>query len=174
MLLDENQSFHFVGVGGAGMSAIAYVLLKKGFRVSGSDLNASEATARLSNCGATIYLGHAAANLGDTGAIVVSSAIRQDNPELAEARRIGLPVFHRADILAALLNQCDGIAVAGSHGKTTTTSMIAFLLEMAGMDPNVLIGGDLDAIGGNAKVGDCGSIVSSAACSFIRPPTCVR
>ena len=162
MLLDENQSFHFIGVGGAGMSAIAYVLLKKGYRVSGSDLHASEATARLSNSGATIYLGHAAANLGETGAVVVSSAIRPDNPELLEARRLGLPIFHRADVLAGLLNQCDGIAVAGSHGKTTTTSMIAFLLETAGLDPNVLIGGDLDAIGGNAKVGDCGLLVAEA------------
>lgn len=153
MLLDEIQSFHFVGVGGAGMSAIAYILLKKGYRISGSDLHASEATARLSNIGAIIFMGHAAANLGDVGAVVLSSAIRPDNPELVEAHRLGLPVFHRADVLAGLLNQCDGIAVAGSHGKTTTTSMIAYLLEKAGIDPNVLIGGDLDAIGGNAKVG---------------------
>ncbi len=162
MLLDEIRSFHFIGVGGAGMSAIAYVLLKKGYRVSGSDLHASEATARLSNSGATIFLGHAAANLEGDGAVVLSSAIRPDNPELTEARRLGLPIFHRADVLAGLLNQCDGIAVAGSHGKTTTTSMIAYLLEKAGRDPNVLIGGDLDAIGGNAKVGNSSWLVAEA------------
>ena len=162
LLLDETQSFHFVGVGGAGMSAIAYMLLKKGYKVSGSDLHASEVTARLSNSGATIFLGHAAANLYDVGAIVLSSAIRPDNPELIEARRLGLPVYHRADILASLLNQCDGVAVAGSHGKTTTTSMIAYLLEKAGLDPNILIGGDLDAIGGNAKMGNSTWLVAEA------------
>ena len=107
-------------------------------------------------------MGHAAANLCDVGAVVLSSAIRPDNPELVEARRRGLPVFHRADVLAGLLNRCDGIAVAGSHGKTTTTSMIAFLLEKAGLDPNVLIGGDLDAIGGNAKVGKSRCLVAEA------------
>lgn len=162
LLFDEIRSFHFVGAGGAGMSAIAYMLLKKGYQVSGSDLHASETTARLSNSGAIIYLGHSAANLADVGAIVLSSAIRSDNPEVVEARRRGLPVFHRADILAGLMNQCDGIAVAGSHGKTTTTSMIAFLLEKAGLDPNVLIGGDLDAIGGNAKVGTSRFLVAEA------------
>ncbi|MBP2665201.1 MAG: murC, partial [Firmicutes bacterium] len=163
MLLDEFQSFHFIGVGGAGMSAIAYMLLKKGYLVSGSDLHASEATARLSNNGAVIYMGHAAANLTEAvGAVVLSSAIRPDNPELVEARHLGLPIFHRADVLAGLLNQCDGIAVAGSHGKTTTTSMIAYLLEKAGMDPNVLIGGDLEAIGGNAKVGSSRCLVAEA------------
>ena len=163
MLLDEFQSFHFIGVGGAGMSAIAYMLLKRGYRVSGSDLHASEATTRLSNSGAVIYMGHAAANLTEAvGAVVLSSAIRPDNPELVEARLLGLPVFHRADVLAGLLNQCDGIAVAGSHGKTTTTSMIAYLLEKAGLDPNVLIGGDLEAIGGNAKVGSSRCLVAEA------------
>lgn len=162
MLLEETQSYHFIGVGGAGMSAIAYVLLKKGYRVSGSDLHASEATARLSSCGAAIFMGHAAANLYDVGAVVLSSAIRPDNPELIEARLRGLPIYHRADVLAALLNQCDGIAVAGSHGKTTTTSMIAYLLEKAGLDPNVLIGGDLEAIGGNAKVGESSYLVAEA------------
>ena len=162
MLFDEIDSFHFVGVGGVGMSAIAYILLKKGCRVSGSDLHASEVTARLANSGATIFLGHAAANLTDVKAIVVSSAIRTENPEVLEAQRRGLPIFHRSDLLAALLNGCDGIAVAGSHGKTTTTSMIAFLLERAGKDPHVLIGGDLDAIGGNAKVGSSSWMVAEA------------
>ncbi len=162
MLFDEIDSFHFVGVGGVGMSAIAYILLKKGCRVSGSDLHASEVTARLANSGATIFLGHAAANLTDVRAIVVSSAIRTENPEIVEAQRRGLPIFHRSDLLAALLNGCDGIAVAGSHGKTTTTSMIAYLLERAGKDPHVLIGGDLDAIGGNAKVGSSSWMVAEA------------
>lgn len=161
-MFDEIKAFHFVGVGGAGMSAIAYILLKKGYRISGSDLHASEITARLSNCGATIFLGHAAANLADSEAVVLSSAIGPDNPERMEAERLGLPIFHRSDLLAELLNQSDGIAVAGSHGKTTTTSMIAFLAERAGLDPNVLIGGDLDAIGGNAKVGASSWLVAEA------------
>lgn len=162
MLFEEVNSFHFVGVGGAGMSAIAYILLKKGCHVSGSDLNESIVTARLANSGAVIFLGHAAANLLETEAVVLSSAIGPENPEVLEARRRGLRIFHRADLLAELLNQCDGIAVAGSHGKTTTTSMIAFLTEKAGIDPNVLIGGDLDAIGGNAKVGASSWMVAEA------------
>lgn len=163
MLFDEIDSFHFVGIGGVGMSAIAYILLKKGCQVSGSDLQASEVTARLANGGAKIFLGHAAANLTDVKALVVSSAIHQtENPEVLEAQRRGLPIFHRSDLLAALLNGCDGIAVAGSHGKTTTTSMIAFMLERAGKDPYVLIGGDLEAIGGNAKVGSGSWMVAEA------------
>lgn len=161
-MFDENKSFYFIGAGGAGMSAIAYVLLKQGYRVSGADLCASETTQRLIKNGATIFQGHSEGNLGDEDAVVVSSAIREDNPELMAARASGKRVFHRSDILAALLNQCEGIAVAGSHGKTTTTSMIAYMLEQAGEDPNVLIGGDLDAIGGNAKVGTSRWMVAEA------------
>ncbi len=144
------------------MSAIAYVLLKKGHSVSGADLSVSEVTNRLVENGAKIFKEHAAENLRDVDAVVVSSAIRQDNPELVAARSRGIPVFHRADVLAELLNRQDGIAVAGSHGKTTTTSMIAFLLEQAGVDPNILIGGDLDLIGGNAKVGSSSWMVAEA------------
>ena len=121
LLLDDKKSFYFIGAGGAGMSAIAYVLLKKGHNVSGADLSVSEVTNRLVENGAKIFKEHAAENLCDVDAVVVSSAIREDNPELVAARSRGIPVFHRADILAELLNRQDGIAVAGSHGKTTTT-----------------------------------------------------
>lgn len=161
-MLDENKSFYFIGAGGAGMSAIAYMLLKKGYSVSGADLCASETTDRLVEIGARIYRGHSAENLRNEDAVVVSSAIRPDNPELVAARDRGVKIFHRSDILAALLNQHDGIAVAGSHGKTTTTSMIAYLLERAGEDPNILIGGDLAEIGGNAKVGASRWLVAEA------------
>lgn len=161
-MLDGNKSFYFIGAGGAGMSAIAYVLLKLGYRVSGADLCESETTGRLVQNGATIYQGHSGEHLSDEDAVVVSSAIREDNPELLAARQRGMKVLHRSDVLAALLNRHDGIAVAGSHGKTTTTSMIAYLLEQAGEDPNVLIGGDLAAIGGNAKVGKGRWLVAEA------------
>lgn len=144
------------------MSAIAYVLLRLGYQVSGSDLHASETTVRLSEQGGMIFLGHDRENLPQVDSVVVSSAIRKDNPELCEARDRGLPVFHRADVLAFLLNNRDGIAVAGSHGKTTTTSMIAFILDKAGIDPSVLIGGDLDAIGGNSKLGSSRWMVAEA------------
>jgi UDP-N-acetylmuramate--alanine ligase len=162
LLIESCKSFHFIGIGGAGMSAIANVMLRLGYQVSGSDLHASETTVRLSEQGGMIFLGHDRKNLPQVDSVVVSSAIRKDNPELCEARDRGLPVFHRADVLAFLLNNRDGIAVAGSHGKTTTTSMIAFILDKAGIDPSVLIGGDLDAIGGNSKLGSSRWMVAEA------------
>ena len=144
------------------MSAIAYVLLRLGYRVSGSDLLKTETTARLSEQGGLIFFGHDRNNLPSVDAVVVSSAIRKDNPELCAAQERGLPIFHRADVLAFLLNNKDGIAVAGSHGKTTTTAMIAYMLDKAGIDPSVLIGGDLDAIGGNSKLGSSRWLVAEA------------
>lgn len=161
-MIETYKSFHFIGIGGAGMSAIANVLLRLGYRVSGSDLHASETTARLSTQGGMIFLGHDRAHLPQVDAVVVSSAIKKDNLELCEALERGIPVLHRADLLAFLLNNRDGIAVAGSHGKTTTTSMIAFILDKAGIDPSVLIGGDLDAIGGNSKLGGSRWLVAEA------------
>jgi len=144
------------------MSAIALVLLDLGYQVSGSDLHASDLTAKLSHRGGVIHLGHQAANLNGETAIVVSTAIRPDNPEYAAALERKLPIYHRSDLLAALMRTREGIAIAGAHGKTTTTSMIALLLEKGGLDPTILIGGELDEIGGNAKLGSGKFLVAEA------------
>jgi UDP-N-acetylmuramate--alanine ligase len=147
------QHVHFIAIGGAGMSGIAKVLLAQGYQVSGSDLKPSEWTARLEQLGARVYIGHDAANLDGADLVVVSSAIGPDNPELLAAQTAGLPVVHRADMLARLMTTRRGIAVAGAHGKTTTTSMIAMVLERCGLDPTVLVGGEVTDMGGNAKLG---------------------
>ncbi|HEY1758435.1 MAG TPA: UDP-N-acetylmuramate--L-alanine ligase [Bryobacteraceae bacterium] len=148
------QPVHFVGIGGIGMSGLAEILLGMGYPVSGSDLRASSVTEGLEQRGATVYLGHRASNLGDARAIVVSSAVPQDNPEIAEARRLGLPVIPRGELLAELMRLKFGIAVAGSHGKTTTTSMIAAIMTHAGFDPTVVVGGRVGMMGGaNARLG---------------------
>ncbi len=148
------QPVHFVGIGGIGMSGLAEVLLELGYHVSGSDLKLSATTRRLADRGAKIFEGHAAENIDHVKAIVVSSAVRPDNPEVAEARRIGIPVIPRGELLAELMRQKFGIAVAGSHGKTTTTSMIAAILSHAGLDPTIVVGGRVGTMGGaNARVG---------------------
>jgi len=148
------QPVHFVGIGGIGMSGLAEILLGMGYRVSGSDLRSSSVTEGLEQRGARVHLGHQAANLGDARAIVVSSAVPQDNPEVAEARRLGLPVIPRGELLAELMRLKFGIAVAGSHGKTTTTSMIAAIMTHAGLDPTVVVGGRVGMMGGaNARLG---------------------
>jgi UDP-N-acetylmuramate--alanine ligase len=152
-LLKDIKKIHFIGIGGAGMSAIAKVLLQMGYIVSGSDLAKTETTNKLEKMGAHVYLGHSEENLHDTQAIVVSTAIPETNPEVKLARKKNLPVFHRADVVAHLMLQYKGIAVAGAHGKTTTTSMIAVMLEHAGVDPTVIIGGEVDYLNGNAKLG---------------------
>ncbi|HHY94106.1 MAG TPA: UDP-N-acetylmuramate--L-alanine ligase, partial [Firmicutes bacterium] len=131
------QRVHFIGVGGAGMSALARVLLEMGDVVSGSDLQASEATARLARQGARIYRGHRPEHVGDAEVVVVSAAVPEDNVELQEARARGLPVLGRGQLLARLMSQRQGVAVAGAHGKTTTASMVASCLEEAGLDPTV-------------------------------------
>src|SRR5579864_9559476 len=148
------QPVHFVGIGGIGMSGLAEVLLELGYRVSGSDLKLSAATRRLADRGAAIFEGHAAENIDSAKAIVVSSAVRADNPEVMEARRLGIPVIPRGELLAELMRQKFGIAVAGSHGKTTTTSMIATALSHAGLDPTIVVGGRVGTMGGaNARLG---------------------
>jgi UDP-N-acetylmuramate--alanine ligase len=148
------QPVHFVGIGGIGMSGLAEVLLELGYRVSGSDLKFSPSTQRLTDRGATIFEGHDAQNIGGANAVVVSSAVREDNPEVMEARRLGIPVIPRGELLAELMRQKFGIAVAGSHGKTTTTSMIAAILNHAGLDPTIVVGGRVGTMGGaNARVG---------------------
>ncbi|WP_435174153.1 UDP-N-acetylmuramate--L-alanine ligase [Actinacidiphila sp. bgisy145] len=145
---------HFIGIGGAGMSGIAKILAQRGARVAGSDAKDSETAQALRALGATVHLGHDAAHLApDASAVVVSSAIRAQNPELAAARERGLPVVHRSDALAALMAGTTPIAVAGTHGKTTTTSMLAVALTALGLDPSYAIGGDLDAPGSNAHHG---------------------
>ncbi|MDX3072307.1 UDP-N-acetylmuramate--L-alanine ligase [Streptomyces sp. NPDC088354] len=145
---------HFIGIGGAGMSGIAKILAQRGASVAGSDARDSETAQALRALGATVHIGHAAEHLApDATCVVVSSAIRDDNPELAAARGRGVPVVHRSDALAALMVGLRPIAVAGTHGKTTTTSMLAVSLSALGLDPSYAIGGDLDAPGSNAHHG---------------------
>ena len=153
-MLGKTRRIHFVGVGGIGMSGIAELLANLGFAVSGSDARRSEVTARLeTTCGVAVHAGHAAAHVGDADVVVVSSAVRPGNPEVVEANRRGIPVIPRAEMLAELMRLRFSIAVAGSHGKTTTTSMIALTLERAGLDPTAVIGGRLSAFGSNARLG---------------------
>src|ERR1700680_4681023 len=148
------QHLHFTGIGGIGMSAIAEVLLNLGYEVSGSDLRLSRITERLAGMGARIHEGHAASNVGGARALVVSAAVDEQTPEVQEARRLQIPVILRGELLAELMRLKYGIAVAGSHGKTTTTSMAATSLTHAGLDPTVMVGGRVAAMGGsNARVG---------------------
>ena len=144
---------HFVGIGGIGMSGIAEVLMTLGYRVQGSDAKASRITDRLASLGATVFEGQAAGNVGEAAVVVISSAIRKGNPELEEARRRGLPVVRRAEMLAELMRLKSNIAVAGTHGKTTTTTMVATLLDRGGFDPTVINGGVIHAYGSNARAG---------------------
>ena len=144
---------HFVGIGGIGMSGIAELLANLGYEVSGSDARLSDVTTRLASLGVRVDAGHDAAHVGDADVVVVSSAVRPENPEVAEARRRHIPVIPRAEMLAELMRLRYGIAIAGAHGKTTTTSMIALVLERAGLDPTAVIGGRLSAFGSNARLG---------------------
>src|SRR5271166_1418797 len=150
----KKQHLHFVGIGGIGMSSIAEVLLNLGYTISGSDLKLSPITTRLASLGARIHEGHSASNVLDAKALVVSSAVDEQNPEVQEARRLQIPVIPRGELLAELMRLKFGIAVAGSHGKTTTTSMVATILNAAGLDPTVVVGGRVGSMGGsNARVG---------------------
>ena len=153
-MLGRTRRIHFVGIGGIGMSGIAELLANLGFVVTGSDAKRSEVTARLEEkAGVRVFEGHAAAHVGEADVVVVSSAVRRTNPELVEAERRGIPIIPRAEMLAELMRLRFSIAVAGSHGKTTTTSMIAFVLEQAGLDPTAVIGGKVSAFGSNARLG---------------------
>lgn len=144
---------HFIGIGGSGMSGIARVLLEMGKKVSGSDLVQKEITEELATLGATVYYGHTAENVDGAELIVYSSDIPQDNIELLTAEERQIPMIHRSDLLAQLLNEKKGVAVAGSHGKTTTTSMISFILERAGVEPTYVVGGEVVNLGSNARYG---------------------
>ena len=153
-MLGKTRRVHFVGIGGSGMSGIAELLANLGYEVSGSDLKASEVTRRLaSDFRVAVHEGHEATNVGRADVVVVSSAVRPSNPEVVEAKRRGIPVIPRAEMLAELMRMRFSIAVAGAHGKTTTTSMIAFVLERSGLDPDAVIGGRLRAFGSGARLG---------------------
>src|SRR5690349_22081005 len=156
------QHVHFVGIGGIGMSGIAEVLLNLGFRVSGSDLKLSPVTQRLASLGATIFEGHSISNVAGAEVVVTSSAISAQNPEVREAQRLLIPVIRRAEMLAELMRLKYGIAIAGMHGKTTTTSMVAAVLAAGGLDPTVVVGGRVDAMGSNARLGESQYVVAEA------------
>jgi len=156
------QRIHFVGIGGIGMSGIAEVLVNLGYKISGSDLKPSPITDRLEVLGATIFEGHGAGNVAGAEVVVTSSAISPTNPEVEEARRLHVPVIQRAEMLAELMRLKYGIAVAGMHGKTTTTSMIAAVLAAGGLDPTVVVGGRVDAMGSNARLGRSQYLVAEA------------
>ena len=156
------QRIHFVGIGGIGMSGIAEVLLNLGYEISGSDLKSSAVTERLASLGAQTFEGHQAANIAGADVIVTSSAISIDNLEVAEARRLHIPVIQRAEMLAELMRLKYGIAIAGMHGKTTTTSMVAAVLAAGGLDPTVVVGGRVDAMGSNARLGKSQYLVAEA------------
>ena len=156
------QRIHFVGIGGIGMSGIAEVLLNLGYKVSGSDLKSSSVTQRLAGLGATIFEGHRAENVAGAEVVVASSAIPAENPELSQAHALHIPVIQRAEMLAELMRLKYGIAVAGMHGKTTTTSMVAAVLAAGGLDPTVVVGGRVDAMGSNARLGKSHYLVAEA------------
>ena len=156
------QRIHFVGIGGIGMSGIAEVLLNLGYKVSGSDLKASAVTQRLATLGATTFEGHRAENIAGAEVVVTSSAIAKDNPEVTKAHELHIPVIQRAEMLSELMRLKYGIAIAGMHGKTTTTSMVAAVLAAGGLDPTVVVGGRVDAMGSNARLGKSKYLVAEA------------
>jgi UDP-N-acetylmuramate--alanine ligase len=156
------QQIHFVGIGGIGMSGIAEVLLNLGYSVSGSDLKNSAVTQRLAGLGAAVFEGHRAENIAGAEVVVTSSAIAAENPEVLEAHKLHLPVIQRAEMLAELMRLKYGIAIAGMHGKTTTTSMVAAVLASGGLDPTVVVGGRVDAMGSNARLGKSQYLVAEA------------
>lgn len=162
MFREKIRRFHFVGIGGIGMSGIAQVLLEMGYKVSGSDLRENKNVELLRKKGAKISIGHKPENVEDVDVVVYSSAVSEDNPEIVQAKRMGIPAISRGEMLAELFRIREGVAVCGSHGKTTTTSMIAHIVHDAGYDPTVIIGGVLQKFGGNARLGKDDLIISEA------------
>ena len=148
-----SQHAHFIGIGGIGMSGIAEILLNQNMKVSGSDLRRTPVTERLAQLGAIVYEGHEASHVAGATVVVTSSAVNPGNPEVLEARARKIPVIQRAEMLAELMRLKYGIAIAGMHGKTTTTSMVASVLSAGGLDPTVVVGGRVDAMGSNARLG---------------------
>lgn len=162
MVFHKIDRVHFVGIGGIGMSGIAEVLLNLGFKITGSDLRKTETTERLEQLGAQIFYGHREENVHDVDVVVVSSAVKSDNPEVQKAREFFIPVIQRAEMLAELMRIKYSVAVAGAHGKTTTTSLISSVLGQAGIDPTCVIGGKLNSLGSNAKLGSSKFLVAEA------------
>ena len=160
--LDTIKNIHFIGIGGAGMSALAYVMIKRGYHVSGSDAKPGYMATKLAKEGALVFIGHAACQIERAEVVVVSTAIHPDNPELLEAQRRQVPVIHRSDVLAYLMNKHKGIAVAGAHGKTTTSSMLSCITVDAGVDPTVVVGGVVNNLGSNAVNGSSDYVVAEA------------
>ncbi|MGZ3478082.1 MAG: UDP-N-acetylmuramate--L-alanine ligase, partial [Polyangiales bacterium] len=162
---------HFVGIGGIGMSGIAEILRSLDYDVSGSDLKPSDVTRRLEGLGVRVDIGHREANVRGADVVVISSAVRPDNPEVLEARAHQIPVIARAEMLAELMRVKHGVAIAGSHGKTTTTSLVATVLRAAGLDPTVVVGGKVNALGSNARLGQGDLLIAvsdESDCSFLR------
>src|SRR3954467_2591527 len=157
-----SQHAHFIGIGGIGMSGIAEILLNQKMKVSGSDLRRSSVTDRLAHLGAVIYEGHEAGHVEGATVVVTSSAVSPENPEVTEARARKIPVIQRAEMLAELMRLKYGIAIAGMHGKTTTTSMVAAVLGAGGLDPTVVVGGRVNALGSNARLGNSQYLVAEA------------
>ena len=154
------HNIHFIGIGGAGMSALAHVLCERGFHVSGSDKNAGGICEKLKALGAVVYQGHASGQVNSADAVVISSAIHPDNCELVAAKEQGIKVMHRSDVLAELLNHADGVAVAGAHGKTTTSAMLSCIAAQGGIDPTIVIGGGVKNLRGNAPSGKSRFVIS--------------
>jgi len=162
MLLGKTKRIHFIGIGGSGMSGIAEVLINQGYEVSGSDQAKSPVTEHLEKLYAKIFIGHASKNIGESQVVVVSSAIGRDNPEVAKAKELMIPVIPRAEMLAELMRMKYGIAIAGTHGKTTTTSLVSTVLAGGNLDPTVIIGGRLKNTGSHAKLGQSKFLVAEA------------
>ena len=158
----KTQHIHLVGIGGAGMSGIAEVLLTLGYKVSGSDLQASDTTRRLEELGGRIFIGHQDTNVGEAQVVVISSAVSSQNPEVLAAKARQIPVIPRAEMLAELMRLKFGVAIAGAHGKTTTTSMVANILAQGGLDPTMVIGGKVNALGSHARLGRGELLVAEA------------
>ncbi|TMV52929.1 UDP-N-acetylmuramate--L-alanine ligase [Paenibacillus mesophilus] len=160
--MNTTEQVHFIGIGGYGMSAIAKVMLEMGYRVTGSDLASQELTDKLAAKGAKVFIGHEASHVRGADIVVYSTALPKDNVEIAEAERLHIPILHRSQMLAKLMESHKGIAVAGAHGKTTTTSMISLVMEECGLDPTYIIGGEIMNVGSNAKAGSGDYVVAEA------------
>ncbi len=160
--VSQAEHVHFIGIGGYGMSAIAKVMLEMGYRISGSDLAQQELTEKLKAKGAQVYIGHQAQNVSGADLVVYSTALSKDNVEIQAAEDLKIPIIHRSQMLARLMNERKGIAVAGAHGKTTTSSMIALVMETCGLDPTYIIGGEIMNVGSNAKAGKGEFVVAEA------------
>jgi UDP-N-acetylmuramate--alanine ligase len=160
--VNPSEHVHFIGIGGYGMSAIAKVLLEMGYRVSGSDLAQHELTEKLKAKGARVFIGHDASHVQGADLIVYSTALPEDNVEMRAAKELNIPILHRSQMLARLMNERKGVAVAGAHGKTTTSSMIALVMETCGLDPTYIIGGEIMNVGSNAKAGKGEYVVAEA------------